>query len=368
MSESDGVLALPDPRRDDELLYDLALGAESDADLAKKYGYKNVQSIWNKRSRNKARIDEIRESRPRQLDVVHAEKFSDLQIMKPLARMAGFNEAWLMAMRKLLEIDARSYNPVTGEARPQSAAEAQQFKLYYGVMERAARAAVELSGELPGRLSWKSLGYSRIQPRHIDDRSPTKPSDLDGESDSEVPSMRREFAPWRRPTLGLGDVDLGPEFNERVQRLARGIPEPEDLDMFDWSAFDEEEPEPDVQAESVPEPDPEPALEPVAEPSPFVASVAAAMRGTLALEVEPEPVPEVAPAVPERKQRRLFGGRTPTVPAPVAPDVERAAMALAAQIWSYGSRPRARLFAGDQPGSGRGVSGICGGYAMGGRR
>jgi hypothetical protein len=52
------------------------------------------KSIWNKRSRNKERIQQIRDSRRRQLEAVHAEKFEDLRIMRPLARMAGFNEAW----------------------------------------------------------------------------------------------------------------------------------------------------------------------------------------------------------------------------------------------------------------------------------
>jgi hypothetical protein len=35
--------------------------------------------------------------------------------------------------------------------------------------------------------------------------------------------------------------------------------------------------------------------------------------------------------------------------APVPPDVERAAKGLAAQVWSYGSRTRAQLFAGIAP-------------------
>lgn len=67
-----------------------------------------------------------------------------------------------------------------------------------------------------------------------------------------------------------------------------------------------------------------------------------ATRDVPALEV---PVPATEP---ERK-RRLFGVRPAPAPAPVSVDVERAAKGLAAQVWSYGSRPRARLFTGINP-------------------
>jgi hypothetical protein len=158
MSEPGGVLAFPDPRADDELMYDLAFSDESDDALAKKWGYKDKQGIHNKRWRNKERITEIREPKRRQLESLHAEKFEDLLVMKPLARMAGFDRAWQMAWRKLEEINARSYNPITGEAHRQSTEEARQFKIYYDILERAAVKTVELSEGLPGRLGDRYVG------------------------------------------------------------------------------------------------------------------------------------------------------------------------------------------------------------------
>jgi hypothetical protein len=222
MSEPGGVLALRDSGADDELMYDLALGAESDADLAKKYGYKSVQSIWNKRSRNKERIQQIRDSRRRQLEAVHAEKFEDLRIMRPLARMAGFNEAWHVALRKMIEIDARSYNPVTGESRPQSMADAQQFKLYYGIFERASRAAVELSGELPGRVP--SIDHRGIRLQHRDPKPKEEepearnlPSSVT-DSDDDLPSEWRQ----RWDQIQAMRSSLGP-FSPRVFEAIDGF-------------------------------------------------------------------------------------------------------------------------------------------------
>jgi hypothetical protein len=243
MSEAGGALAFPSPGSDDELIYDLAFGEVSDADLAKKYGYKSVQSIWNKRSMNKERIAEIREARRRQLEVVHADKFEDLLVMKPLARMAGFNEAWRMALQKMFEIDARSYNPVTGEARPQSPAEARQFKMYYEVMADAARAVVELSGNKPRPLS--DLDSTWIRLAHRD----RKPRPEEPESEPEARTAERGFAPWSRFPLPSLE-EMGPEFNERLNQIAAAVrdPEPDELDlsMFDDSAESEPEAEPEL--------------------------------------------------------------------------------------------------------------------------
>jgi hypothetical protein len=147
-----GAKVLPGPGSDrEEMLHDMALGELSATQLAA-----------------------IRQAESRALEVFRTEKFADLFIMQPLARASGLNEIAMHAFRKYLEVAAAgySYDPDTGEptAVRTTLRDAQTAKIWADQYRAAVRDAVELSGEMPGRLG--DRWASRVIQKHRDPKSP----------------------------------------------------------------------------------------------------------------------------------------------------------------------------------------------------
>jgi hypothetical protein len=204
MAESSGAKIIPGPGvrtpnavRDAEILQDLARGVKA-GELAEKHGV-SIQRIYNLKSENRDRVAQLQLAVIETLPVLKHETFADLWIMKPAARMAGLSEIGRVALRKFLELEAASYI-YDEDGRPTATrlnhTDVAAMKIFADMYSKAVRDAVELSGEMPGRLG------DRYAARVIQKHQDPKPSEQ-LEAERVEREARRAEREANDPTLQL---------------------------------------------------------------------------------------------------------------------------------------------------------------------
>ena len=281
MAETDGAKIIPGPGarplsvRDEEILIDLARGVPA-PDLAAKHGL-SLQRIYNLKSENRGRFAQILEAERETLQVLKHEKFSDLFIMKEAPVMAGYAHIAQAALRRFMELDAASrvYDPETGQTVSvrMSRADVANMKAFAGVWNQAVMSAHEVRGRRPARLSDKNSNRWTLM-RHTD---PPTPEQLEARRKAREAEETEERAEReaQRSALMQTLMAANPVMQRRLWSSMKADPRFAEIERRIAGRYADED-------------EPESGPEPVPEPSVFVASVAAAARGTLALEFDPE--------------------------------------------------------------------------------
>jgi len=342
MAETNGAKIIPGPGvrtpnavRDEAILQDLARGVKA-AELAEKHGV-SIQRIYNLKSENRDRVAQLQVAEIEVMPILKHQTFADLWIMKPAARMAGFSEIGQVALRKFLELNAASYvyDPESGQpvATRLNRHDVAAMKVFADMYSKAVRDAVELSGEMPARLGERFV--LRTIKKHQDPPPPKSEEELaaeeaeqerearyQAEREARVAARMRQQYPFLFPLSEAENARRNELFDaqydaeaaslrangmalteeEKAERLAylEGLGDDlldgRDLARLEYlqGRFDADDDEynalqGEVDIDSALEPAPEPSVTaPVRDEKAdgFVASVAAAMRGDLALEFD----------------------------------------------------------------------------------
>jgi hypothetical protein len=273
--------------------------------LAEKHGL-SLQRIYNLKSENWGRFQQIVQAEKETLQILKHEKFSDLFIMKEAPVMAGYDHIAQTALRRYMELDAASrvYDPETGQTVSvrMSRTDVANMKTFADMWNQAVMAAHELRGRRPGRMD-KSLNQW-VMLRHTDPPSAevlearrkakeaerAEEAEAEREREAQLQAMRRQLKA-RRQGIMQDWMATDPGVQEVLQRIEQRYADEAEYEASDELANDEL----GASLEPVPEPSVTAQVrdETVPEPSPFVASVAVAMRGTLALEFDPESMTEL---------------------------------------------------------------------------
>jgi hypothetical protein len=304
MAEANGAKIIPGPGsrvlsvRDEEILFDLARGVPA-PELADRHGL-SLQRIYNLKSENRGRFQQIVQAEKETLQILKQETFSDLWIMQEAPRMAGFNEIGQVALRKFLELNAASYvyDPETGQhvATRMRRDDVAAMKIWADMYRNAVRDAVELSGMRPGTLDRRLNQW--VMTKHQD---PPPPKELEAErAEEEARREARMQAIYNDPVM------------QQMRDYQRRLESYEMEQAYEGEGDDEPEPEPE----------PEPvvgSLELVPEPlataqvrgrtaDGFMASVAAAMRGVLPLEFDASSMPDLEMSLLTGRPWQRVGG------------------------------------------------------------
>lgn len=191
--------------------------------------------------------------------------------------MAGYNHIAQTAMRRFMELDAASrvYDPETDQwiATRTNKADVAVIKAFADMYNQAVMSAHELRGRRPGRMD-KSLNRWVIL-RHTD---PPSAEELEARRQAKEAEQREREA--QRSALMQTLMAANPVMQQQLWSSMQADPRYSEIERRIAERYADEN-------------EPEPAPEPVPEPSAFIASVAAAARGTLALGFDPEALEEL---------------------------------------------------------------------------